>query len=420
MKRYIPWSLSGICPVGPTRRSALLLLVLLAFCLQGCFGIGGSSNTTNTPSTKAITTNANGQQVGVNQTQNLFKGKIYFTIDHNLWVIDPTNNSREITRGGNLYDPAISPNGKWMAFIARYKNFSNLVYTSITGGPPHLLRNGSGKFYNDGEFVHNSYQWYAQPTWSADGSHLIFLSDLQKNYDWSALGNPFNNAPFLDLQVFSLSFNNPATKPQAIAYASFGDGGDRDPTYRPGHPNEIIYTHYAYDAATETQQVIQIFLEDATQIPDHPGVYHPGAPGGGFDPGIAITNPKDETLEPAFSPDGNAIAYVKRESSGTMGVYVMRVPEGVTATPTDPATEQKALLSYKKSSHILSGQYVSQPVWSPDGKQIAYISYDNSTFDLWLANINYNAQTGVYSMRGSPVQLTTGGIDGDSRPFWTA
>lgn len=428
MKRYIPWNSSGMRPVGATGRglapargaTTLLLLVLVAFCLQGCFGIGGSSNTTNTPSTKTITTNANGQQVGVNQTQNLFKGKIYFTIDHNLWVIDSTNNSREITNGGDLYDPAISPNGKWVAYIARYKNFSNLAYAPITGQPPHVLRNGSGKFYNDGGFIHNNYQWYAQPAWSADGSHLIFLSDLQKNYDWAALGNPFNNAPFLDLQVFSLPFNNSGTKPQAIAYASFGDGGDRDPTYRPGHPNEIVYTHYAYDAATETQQVIQIFLEDATQIPDHPGVYHPGAPGGGFDPGIAITSPKDEDLEPAFSPDGNAIAYVKRESSSTMGIYVMQVPDGVTTTPNNPATEQEALLPYKKSSHILSGQYVSQPVWSPDGKQIAYISYDNSTFDLWLANINYNAKTGVYSMQGSPVQLTTGGIDGDSRPFWTA
>src|SRR5438270_1493885 len=200
MKKYIAWKSAKVSFANTSQGRGgflqrvplhtVLLLVLVAICLQGCFGIGGNSST-NTPSTKTITTNANGQQVGVNQTQNLFKGKIYFTIDHNLWVIDPTNNSREITKGGNLYDPAISPNGKWIAFIARYKNFSNLVYTSITGGPPHLLRNGSGKFYNDGGFVHNSYQWYAQPTWSADGSHLIFLSDLQKNYDWSALGNPF-------------------------------------------------------------------------------------------------------------------------------------------------------------------------------------------------------------------------------------
>lgn len=414
MKRYIARNIATVPLTKVPRWSSLLLLVLVAFCLQGCFGIGGSSS--NTPSTKPITTNANGQQVGVNQAQNLFKGKIYFTIDHNLWVIDPTNHSQEILKGGNDYDPAISPNGKWIAYIARYKNYSNLVYISITGGPPHVLRSGNGKFYNDSGFIKSTYYWYGQPAWSADSSHLLFLSDFEKE-DWYAATN--ENAPLLDLQVFSMPLNASAT-PQDVAYASFGDGGDRDPTYRPGHPNEIVYTHYAYDAATQTQQVIQLFLEDATQIAAHPGLYHPGGPASAFDPGIAITSPKDQVLEPAFSPNGNAIAYVKRESSGTMGIYVMHVPENVTATPNDPATEQKALIPYKTSSHILSGQYVSQPVWSPDGKQIAYISYDNSTFDLWLANINYNTKTGVYSMQGSPVQLTTGGIDGDSRPFWTA
>ena len=431
VKKYIAWHSSNDSFAHTSRRRALLpgpraefpqgvrlhtilLLVLVSICLQGCLGIGGSSS--NTLSTKTITTHANGQQVGVNQAQNLFKGKIYFTIDHNLWVIDPTNNSREVLKGGSLYDPAISPDGKWIAFIARYKNSSNLVYISINGGTPRVLRNGSGKFYKDGSFIKSSYTWNAQPAWSADGTHLLFLSDFEKENWYAATGQ---NAPLLDLQVFSIPLNNPA-QPQDVAYASFGDGGDRDPAYRPGHPNEVVYTHYAYDAATQTQQVIQIFLEDATQIATHPGLYHPGSPSNAFDPGIAITSPKDQALEPAFSPDGNAIAYVKRESSGTTGIYVMPVPDGVTATPNDPATEQKALLPYKKSSHILSGQYVSQPVWSPDGKQIAYISYNNSTFDLWLANVNYNAQTGVYSIKGSPVQLTTGGIDGNSRPVWTA
>ena len=392
----------------------VLLLILVAICLQGCFGIGGSSS--NTLSTKTITKNANGQQVGVNQAQNLFKGKIYFTIDHNLWSIDPRGNSREVLKGGSIYDPVISPNGKWIALSARYKNYSNVVYISINGGTPHILRSGNGKFYNEGSFMKSSYTWNAQPAWSPDGTHLLFLSDFEKEDWYAATGQ---NAPLLDLQVFSIPLNNPA-QPQDVAYASFGDGGDRDPSYRPGHPNEIVYTHYAYDAATQTQQVIQIFLEDATQIATHPGLYHPGSPSNAFDPGIAITTPKDQALEPAFSPDGNAIAFVKRESSGSMGIYVMHVPDGVTATPNDPATEQKALIPYKTASHILSGQYVSEPAWSPDGKQIAYISYDNSTFDLWLANVNYKAQTGVYSIKGSPVQLTTGGIDGNSRPFWTA
>jgi len=394
MKRFTPWS---------TR----LLLLLLALSLQGCLGSGGNNNQVG----NTITTNSNGNKVSV--AQNLFKGKIYFTIDHNLWVTDGSGAARELIHGSNIYDPAISPDGKWIAFIARFKDFANLDYISAGGGPVHILLSGNGHFYNDSGFIKNTYYWFAQPAWSADGTHLLFLSDIEKE-DWYAATGI--NAPLLDLQVFSIPFNNPTAKPQDVAYASFGDGGDRDPSYRPGHPNEVVYTHYAYDTATRTQQVIQLFLEDANAIANHPGVYHPGLPG--YDPGVAITDGKDQNLQPAFSPDGNAIAYVRRESSSQMGLYMMKVPEGVTANPNNPTVEQQALAPYHKSSHILSGQFISQPTWSPDGKQIAYVSYSNE-FDLWLANINYNAKTGVWSMRGTPVPLTSGGVDGDSRPFWT-
>jgi Tol biopolymer transport system component len=395
MKRYTSWG-------------TLLLLVSLAFILQGCLGIGEDT----TPNGKTITTNSNGNQVNI--VQHLFKGKIYFTIDHNLWVTDGKNNTREIMTGGNIYDPTVSPNGKWIAISMRYKNSSDIAYIPVRGGTRRNLLSGSGSFYNDGGFIKSSNHWFTQPAWSPDSTHILFLSDIEKEDWYDATGI---NAPLLDLQVFSIPFNNSSAKPQDVAYASFGDGGDRDPSYRPGHPTEIIYTHYAYDAATRTQQVIQIFLEDANAIANHPGVYHPGLPG--YDPGIAISDPKDQDLQPAFSPDGNAIAYVRRESPSQMGLYVMPVPEGVTATPNDPKVEQQALLSYKKSSHILSGQYVGQPVWSPDGKQIAYISYNNNEFDLWLANVTFNTKTGTYNLQRNPVQLTTGGIDGNSRPFWT-
>lgn len=396
MKRFTPWG-------------TLLLLLSLSFILQGCLGIGENT----APNGKTITTNSNGNQVSV--VQNLFKGRIYFTIDHNLWVTDGKNNTREIMTGGNIYDPSVSPNGKWIAVSMLYKNSSDIAYIPAAGGTRHNLLSGSGSFYNNGGFIKSSNHWFAQPAWSPDSTHILFLSDIEKE-DWYAATGI--NAPLLDLQVFSIPFNNSSTKPQDVAYASFGDGGDRDPSFRPGHPTEIVYTHYAYDTATRTQQVIQIFLEDATAIANHPGVYHPGLPG--YDPGIAITDPKDQNIQPAFSPDGNVIVYVRRESSTQMGLYVMPVPEGVTANPNDPKVAQQALVPYKKSSHILSGLYVSQPVWSPDGKQIAYISYINNEFDLWLANITFNAKTGVYSLQGNPVQLTTGGIDGNSRPFWTS
>ena len=394
MKRHIPLG-------------TFLLLVSLTLTLQGCLGIGD-----NTQNSNNITTNSNGNKVNI--VQNLFKGKIYFTIDHNLWVTDGKNNTREIMTGGNIYDPAVSPNGKWIVVSTRNKDSSDIAFMPVSGGTRHNLLSGSGRYYNDGGFIKSSYHWFAQPAWSPDSTHILFLSDIEKENWYGATGI---NAPLLDLQIFSISFNNPNAKPQDVAYASFGDGGDRDPSYRPGHPNLIMYTHYAYDPATRTQQVIQIFLEDANAIANHPGVYHPGIPG--YDPGIAITDQKNQNLQPAFSPDGNAIVYVRRESPTQMGLYIMAVAEGVTANPNDPKVEQQALIPYKKSSHLLSGQYISQPVWSPDGKQIAYISYNNSEFDLWLANVMYNAKTGAYSLQGNPVQLTTGGIDGNSRPFWT-
>ena len=396
MKRFTPWG-------------TLLLLLSLAVILQGCLGIGGNT----TPNGTTITTNSNGNQVSV--VQNLFKGKIYFTIDHNLWITDGKNNTREIMAGGNISDPAVSPDGKWIAVSMRFNNSSDIDYIPMGGGTRHTLLSGSGSFYNDSGFIKSSSHWYVQPVWSPDSTHILFLSDLEKE-DWYAATGI--NAPLLDLQIFSIPFTHASAKPQDVAYANFGDGGDRDPSYRPGHPTEIVYTHYAYDTATRTQQVIQLFLEDANAIANHPGVYHPGLPG--YDPGIAITDPKTQNIQPAFSPDGNSIVYVRRESPTQMGLYIMPVPDGVTSNPNDPKVEQQALLPYRKSSHILSGLYVSQPVWSPDGKQIAYISYINNEFDLWLANITFNAKTGQYRLQGNPVQLTTGGIDGNSRPFWTS
>jgi len=396
MKQYLHW------------RSALLFL-LLALSLQSCLGLGGNSNS------NFKSTNTGSGQLGVNQdNQVVFQGKIYFTINHHLWVLDGSRNLHQLTRGNAVRDPAASPDGKWMAFDVINKNSSDLVFMPIDGGKYRMLRSGAGSFYYKGQFVHSSNTWNVQPAWSADSSHLLFLSDFEKE-DWYSYTGI--NAPILDLQVFSISLSNPSVA-QDVAYAYFGDGGNRDPSYRPGYPDQIIYTHYAYDV-TRTQQVIQLFMENPNAIATYPrGHYYPGEPG--FDPGIAITPPNVECLEPAFSPDGNSIAYIKRIGVDQMGLYVMPTPENITTSPNSSIVAKKALLPYKQSSLIIKGQFISQPFWSPDGKQIAFLSYNNQSFDIWLATLTIDPKTGHYVMKGSPVQLTNGGIDGDSRPVWTA
>jgi Tol biopolymer transport system component len=409
------WSLpgakaDGARPTPKLKGGTLLLLALLALSVQGCLGFGGSSG-------QQIATGSNGQQVSVNQ--DVFKGNFYLTINHNLYVLNGNNTTKELVSTGNVYDPAVSPDGKWVAFVQKYKQYSDLCVVSTSGGKVRVLRTGAGKFYYNGPFIHNTYVWYAQPAWSADGSTLLFLSDLEKEDWYQQTGR---DAPLLDLQVFSVPFNNPTAKPKDVAYATFGDGGDRDASYRPGHPDQIIYTHYTYDAATQTQQDIQLYMENPNTISAHPGMYYPGSPGGGFDPSIAITTPDLENIQPAFSPDGNAIAYIQRNKNQTqMSLMVMPTPpDSITQTPNDPKTEALALQAYKtQSSHLLSQTYIEQPVWSPDGKQLAYIQYTGGTFDLWIVKINYDAKTQKYSIAGSPIQVTSGGIDGESRPVWT-
>jgi Tol biopolymer transport system component len=317
-------------------------------------------------------------------------------------------------------DPAVSPDGKWVAFIIRHPNYSDLAIMPSNGGEIRIVLSGNGQFEaNPGFAPKSTHNWYAQPSWAEDSKHLLFLSDLAKSTQGPG---PGINAFLLDLQVFEISIENPKASLQAIAYANYGDGGNRDASYRPHHPDQVIYTHYAYDTSN-TKQLIQLFLEDANAITNNPGKYRPGATGYEFDPAVALTpaTPDLANLQPAFSPDGNAIAYVRRLDATRMGIFVMPVAENVTQNPNDPAVVKKALAPYGKSTLLVSGQYIGQPTWSPDGTKLAYIGYNNNVFDLWMANLSKNAKSVKYSLKGSAIQLTdTGGhLDADSRPFWT-
>jgi Tol biopolymer transport system component len=415
MKKHKEWTL-------------LFMLALLSLALQSCFG---SSNTNY----QGVIKGKNGD-VGINTTSP-FKGKIYFTLNRNLYVLngsDPTH-PKQLTSGLDVRDPAVSPNGKLIAFDIHYTNYSNLAYMPAAGGTPTIIANGNGTYYTANGYEFNSYHWFAQPAWAPDSEHIIYLGDNQKDYwlDNDAYTGSYNSV-VLDMQLYMASINDRLTTSdqiaaaQPVAYAAIGAGGLSDPKYRPGHSNEAIYTSYQYTADSNYINInSQLNLVDVNTVENALTIgniftYHPGQGGTQSSPSIAITPGTSNlsNLEPSFSPDGNTIAYVRTLNETTMGLYTMPVPNDDTSTITTSGTQD--LAAYNKSNQLLTGEYLSQPIWSPDGTQIAYYSYSTTTFDLWLATMVKNPKTGTYSIKkGSAVQLTQahGDLDADSRPVWT-
>jgi Tol biopolymer transport system component len=404
----------------------IFLFAILSLTLQGCLGI-------NTGPFQNVAKGTDGN-VQVNVDQASFKGNLYFTLNGNLYVLNGNDKQhpKQLTSGIQVSDPSVSPNGKWIAFAIIHQNYSDLAYMPVSGGKPTIVISGYGTYEPNGNYAPKSTAfWIEQPTWAPNSQDILFLSDLQK-----ADYNIGVNAFLLDLQLYQIPMydHNPSDA-KVMAYSVYGDGGLRDPSYRPGHPDQIMYTNYQYDT-TGTKQIIQVELENANIVqqdlidnPNNP-VYHPGAYGSGNYPSVPITTgtPNVMNLEPSFSPNGNYIVYTRRIDATHMSLYSMAVPNGVTGSassaginPPTASDYSAAMKPYSQSSKLLTGQYLSDPVWSPDGTQIAYYAYTNTTFDLWIADLVKDPKTNNYTIKpNSEIQLTkaNGNLDADSRPFW--
>src|SRR5215470_4328323 len=123
----------------------LVLLACLSVSLQGCLGIGG-----NNPFQSKGTSNGGSIQVNTSD-QAKWKGKIYFTLSRNLYVLDGSSqNLAQLTNNMDVRDPAVSPDGKWIAFINRFQNYSDLDYISTNPADKtlHTVVTGNGQFLN--------------------------------------------------------------------------------------------------------------------------------------------------------------------------------------------------------------------------------------------------------------------------------
>lgn len=104
-----------------------------------------------------------------------------------------------------------------------------------------------------------------------------------------------------------------------------------------------------------------------------------------------LTNSPTHEFKPAFSPDGQQMAYVSSRHDGYLEIYVMNL---------------RTKVSYRLTNHP---RHDDNPVWSPDGRWIAFDSNREATYHI------YKIQPDGENLQ----QLTHGVVDRNYNAAWS-
>jgi Tol biopolymer transport system component len=297
-------------------------------------------------------------------------GSIVYAKTGNIWVQHGAK-SVELTTGGHDSMPSFSPDGQWIYFVRtvdesgswriggqarRYRLQTPTlmrIHPDGSAAPESLLT---------GRIKSGSYLWayfIRQPVASPDGQSVVVVTD-----------GPDPTSSDVVLKSFSLSshkltsLNAPESPPL----------GHQDPAWGP----DGRYLLFVKNARNGANGAPQIDRYDTTTKKTS------AITGSGY-------------TSPAWSPDGRFIAATRTTAFGT-DVVVLDALRG---------TE---LLRVTNDEHSFD------PIWSPAGDAIAYLSISGGVTDLWRVKID---ATGLPTLKGTPLQLTiAAGLDAASRPSW--
>ena len=234
----------------------------------------------------------------------------------------------EIGPAGDWSQPTLTPDHTRLIAVSRGVHFSDLYLLDLDG---HVVKRITK---NDSRVVEYNH-WAFYPRVSPDGANLVY------SYD-----SPKQNG--VDLAVWSMPLNGAQSQARRWTDPYWYTGGDVSPIPLAG--GGLLFVRHSIDPSTVV----------------HSQIYYQARP-------LALAKPltpeAEDCSEPALSPDGTQLAMICSRGKQTTALEV--APFNGTAI--GPARV------------LMEGGLYGSPVWSPDGKALAYYAPTGLTghFQLW-------------------------------------
>lgn len=321
----------------------LIILLLVSLWVEGCTFSTGSN-----PATQSVPASAAPKETPSPTLEPPFRGLIAFdSFETGTWKINTirADGSEKTQLVSDTLDEGTfgySPDGKMIAFESSRDGNGEIYRMNVNGGELVRLTN---RKQND---------W--GPVWSPDGQKILFYSDLG-NYNW-------------DILVMAVDGSNQIN---ITKNKKFNTGANWSPDS----------THIAYKSST---------FSTSLDSPDDDALYIVRADGIGRQ---QLPSPGDYTMpdRPVWSPDGTKLAFsytqVKKEEKTENGESTLSTNTFVSVGIIN--ADGSKFLQLHEEPYTLnpySPSDFADPVWSPDGSQLAFISKLDGYTEIYLINVD--------------------------------
>jgi len=302
----------------------------------------------------------------------------------NIWMMNPDGSgavplSRLTAAGTIASNPVWSPDGSKIAYEStraldgsdglNTNSTSNIWVMDADGSNPKPLTRITA--LNGGSL---------RPTWSSDGSKIVFQS--QQALDGS-------DASIRNINIWAMNADGSGATP--LTRITTLGAPSQYPAFSPDGSKVVFYSGRALDGSDAANTTLNIWLMNAD--------------GSGATPLTRVTAGGAGSVTPAFSPDGSKIVFSSRRAldgsdarntNDTDNIWTIN-RDGTAAAPLTRLT-----------AFLVGGGF---PSWSPDGSKISFYSSraldgsdaqtPNGTYNLWTVQADGSSPTPLTKLTAS-------------------